>query len=310
MLSHYHSAIDLGVENDSHTWMLRMVGSNKRVLEAGCASGHMSEMLVAQGCSVVGIEIDDQVAHVAEQWVERVVVGNFDDDVLWEELEGEHFDVILFGDVLEHLHDPLKTVRASLEHLRPSGMIVISVPNIAHADVKIALLNGSFPYRESGLLDKTHIHFFTKESLLELVQDAGLAATEFERVTVPVFATEIGVAKESVDDEVLAAFLHDREAETYQFVLKAVRDDGARSVGTLSDRLVDLSDRLRDEALENVVLRARLEALQRKHDEELQDLAHLRQQMRKVKRVLPMGLIRLTRRIFKRNRSSTTPPVD
>ena len=70
MLSHYHSAIDPRAENDSHSWMLRMVGFNKRVLEAGCASGHVSEQLNVQGCRVVGIEIDPAVARSAEQWVE------------------------------------------------------------------------------------------------------------------------------------------------------------------------------------------------------------------------------------------------
>jgi 2-polyprenyl-3-methyl-5-hydroxy-6-metoxy-1,4-benzoquinol methylase len=280
--------------------MLRMVGFNKRVLEAGCASGHMSEMLVAQGCSVVGIEIDSVVAKSAEQWVERVVVGNFDDEVLWQELEGESFDAILFGDVLEHLQDPLKTVRAALKHLNPAGIIVISVPNIAHADVKIALLNGSFPYQESGLLDETHIHFFTKESLFDLVKKAGLSTTEFARVTVPVFATEIGVLRESVDDDVLEAILKDRESETYQFVIKTVRDDGEQSIADLSERLIDLTDRLRDEALQTALLVAQLSVLQQKYDEELQELGHLRHQMAKVKRVLPMGFIRLTRRIFRR----------
>ena len=100
MLSHYHTSINPDEENDAHSSLLRMVGFNKRVLEAGCASGHVSEALSGQGCSVVGIEIDSAVVQPAEQWVERVIIGNFDDGVLWKELEDEFFDAVLFGDVL------------------------------------------------------------------------------------------------------------------------------------------------------------------------------------------------------------------
>lgn len=300
MLSHYHSAIDPEVENDSHSWMLRMVGYNKRVLEAGCASGHMSEMLHARACTVVGVEIDGEVARAAEPWVERVVVGNFDDDVLWDELRGERFDAVLFGDVLEHLHDPLKTLRASVKLLAPTGMVVISVPNIAHADVKIALMKGLFPYKDSGLLDRTHIHFFTKQSLLDLVKEAGLVVTEFARITVPVFATEIGVSHGDVDEEVLATILRDQESETYQFVVKAVFDDGAKSLADLSDELVDLTDQLHEETRQHQILRAQYQALQEKYDADLQDLDRLRHQMKTVKRFLPMPLVRAARRVFGR----------
>src|SRR5271154_4246139 len=234
MLSHYHTNFDVENDNNSHAAMLRMVGFNKRVLEAGCASGHVSEKLNAQGCTVVGIEIDASVVEPAKKWLERVIVGNFDDASLWRELEGELFDAILFGDVLEHLKDPLATLRESLRFLAPSGIVVISVPNIAHADVKIALINGQFPYSDDGLLDRTHISFFTKESLLKLVKDAGLVEVEIVRVTLPVFHTEIGVEKGDVDDQVLEAILVERESETYQFVIKAVRDNGDRSLEALA----------------------------------------------------------------------------
>ena len=89
MLSHYHSAIDPEVENDSHSCMLRMVGFNKRVLEAGCASGHMSEMLHARACSVVGIEIDKVVAQSAAPGVERVVMARQE----WARLEAAVADL-------------------------------------------------------------------------------------------------------------------------------------------------------------------------------------------------------------------------
>src|SRR5665213_1047984 len=280
MRSHYHAAINPDDDNNSHALMLRLVGFNKRVLEAGCASGHVSEMLSAQGCTIIGIESDAAVVEPAMRWLERVIVGDLDDDGLWTALRGESFDAVLFGDVLEHLKDPLSSLEKSLDHLRPEGVVVISVPNIAHADVKIALMNGTFPYTESGLLDRTHIHFFTKDSLLELVKKAGLVVTEISRVIVPVFGTEIGAKRVDVNDDVLAAMLQDRESETYQFVVKAVRDDGHRALEKLSADLVELVDKLHDEVKHSEALEASLDelrattaALEAQHDVDVQDLA-------------------------------------
>ncbi|HVA70418.1 MAG TPA: class I SAM-dependent methyltransferase [Acidimicrobiales bacterium] len=303
MLSHYHADINPDDDNNSHVVMLRMIGFNKRVLEAGCASGHVSEMLHAQGCSVVGVEIDSTVVQPAMQWLERVIIGNFDDNKLWIDLEGEFFDAILFGDVLEHLKDPLIALRESAKHLRPSGMVVISVPNIAHADVKLALIKGTFPYGDTGLLDRTHIYFFTKEGLLDLVKEAGLVTTEICRVTIPVFSTEIGVQRSDVNDEVLEAILKDRESETYQFVIKAVRDDGARSLQGLSTQLVELTDQLHDETRRFEALRTtyedltiELQTLETLHKADQLDLARLRHQTDLVKRFIPGPVLNFFRR--------------
>lgn len=285
--------------------MLRMVGFNKRVLEVGCASGHVSERLSLQGCSVVGLEIDASIVEPAMQWLERVVIGNVEDDSLWNELEGEYFDAILFGDVLEHLKDPLKTLRAATSHLSPSGTVVISVPNIAHADVKIALIKGIFPYHEDGLLDRTHIRFFTKDSLLELVRDAGMAVVEISRVTVPVFETELGVSRDDVDDTTLDSILRDRESETYQFVVKAARDDATHSIDDLSYKLVELTDMLLDETkratslkAENELLVAQITELTEQRDEHLRDLTKLREQREAIKRFIPWPLLRFVQGKF------------
>lgn len=303
MRSHYDADIDPELENNSHSSILRMVGFNKRVLEAGCASGHVSKMLHAQGCSVVGIEVDASVVELAQPWVERVIVGDFDDARVWDDLVGESFDVALFGDVLEHLKDPLGVLREAVKHLVPSGIIVLSVPNIAHADVKIALLNGTFPYRDSGLLDRTHIHFFTKESILDLIKRAGLIPTEIERVTVPVFASELGVQRSDVSQEVLDAVVRERESETYQFVIRASKDDGTASLETLADDLVALSDKVRDEqrrfavlAEQHVILRNEMDQMRAVHDAQVGELAHLRSRVSAIKRIVPAPILRLLAR--------------
>ena len=204
-------------------------------------------------------------------------------------------------------------------------MVVISVPNITHADVKIAMINGQFPYAESGLLDRTHIHFFTKESLANLLHEAGLVATEFFRVSVPVFATELGVDRHDVDEHVLEALLGDRDAQTYQFVVKAVRDDGAKSLENLPGELLAMADQLLDEEqrhatllrehaalerayevhttceLELSMMRVAAATLQAQYDHDLVELIHLRRQMRTIKRWLPLTIFRFFRNLFTSN---------
>lgn len=285
--------------------MLRMVGFNKRVLETGCASGHMSALLKAQGCTVVGMEIESAAVGPAMQWLERAVIGDLEAPATWSELDGTVFDAIVFGDVLEHLKDPLSALRAAAVHMAPAGFVVISVPNIAHADVKVALIKGTFPYSESGLLDRTHLTFFTKDRLVELVREAGLALVEISRITAPAFSTEIGVSRDDVDDATFAAIMSDREAETYQFVVKAVRDDADHARDALTARLVSLSDELLDltksnETLraENQALAAQVGALEARRAVDARDLQRLREQREAIKRLLPGPLRRLAQRRF------------
>jgi hypothetical protein len=189
--------------------------------------------------------------------------------------------------------------------LAPAGVVIISVPNITHADVKVALIKGDFPYSENGLLDRTHISFFTKESLIDLVREAGLAVVEITRITVPVFATEVGVTREDVDDATLNAVTKDREAVTYQFVVKAVRDDATHAIDKMATDLIDLSDRLLDGAkvvatlrAENEVLVAQVSALEAQRTVDTRDLTRLRSQREAIKRYLPGPLRRLAKKRF------------
>lgn len=254
MASIYEVPVDPDAGNNPHAFVLDIVGYNKRVLELGCSSGYVTKALVDRGCDVVGIEVDATAAAAAEKWAQRVVVGDLDAGTLWQELEGEEFDVITLGDVLEHLRDPLATLRAAVRHVKPSGFLAISVPNVAHGDVRIALLQGKFPYGESGLLDSTHVRFFTKSSLQDMIRQAGLLWVETRRVVVPLFETEIAVDEESVEHSTMRLILEDPEAETYQFVIKAVPDNGTQELAALAERVVELSDQVHDEEMRTALV--------------------------------------------------------
>jgi 2-polyprenyl-3-methyl-5-hydroxy-6-metoxy-1,4-benzoquinol methylase len=279
LASIYEVPVDPEAENNVHAMTLALVGHNKRVLEVGCASGYFTEALTNQGCNVVGIELDNEMADIAEKWAERVVVGDLESPAFWQKLEGEQFDAVTFGDVLEHLRDPLAALRAAVRYLKPSGIVAISVPNVAHGDVRIALLQGKFPYGPWGLLDRTHIRFFTKESLRALVKEAGLVTVETRRKVVPLFQTELDVTRESVDPSTINLILEDPEAETYQFVVKAVLDDGKHALATLSDRVAQLADQAQDEVVRTALIHREMDQLRSENERTRREADDYRQQL-------------------------------
>jgi len=169
----YDREVDPEAPNESRAISLRLVGSNKRVLEFGCATGRVTAALANRGCRVTALDIDAAAAERARPHAEDIVVVDLDEDDFEAKLAGQRWEVALFGDVLEHLRDPLRVLRATRHLLDAQGTIVVSAPNVAHADVRLALLGGEFPYSSSGLLDRTHLRFFTLRSLIQLLEDAG-----------------------------------------------------------------------------------------------------------------------------------------
>jgi 2-polyprenyl-3-methyl-5-hydroxy-6-metoxy-1,4-benzoquinol methylase len=214
---------EINLESEStHARVVRLVGTGRRVLELGPSSGHMSRVLRKQDCSVVGIEVDPDMAAAAAQYCERVIVGDLDALDLDAELGGDRFDVIVAADVLEHLKDPLRALRRLRAFLAPDGFFVISLPNVAHGSVRLALLAGRFPYQRVGLLDETHLRFFTRESIDELLDESELGAAEIYRQQLDLDASEVPFDAGSVPAEVLQALNRDPDARTYQFVIKAI----------------------------------------------------------------------------------------
>jgi hypothetical protein len=148
--------------------------------------------------------------------------------------------VVVAGDVLEHLIDPQSVLNRVTQLLAPGGRIVVSLPHIGHADVRLSLLQGRFDYHPWGLLDETHIRFFTLKTIHEMVKRCGLVITDLQRVRIPAFETELEVNRQAVSTAVLSDILADPEAETYQFVFTAVRFDGDYQTAHLAANLLEL----------------------------------------------------------------------
>lgn len=171
--------------HSSHTQILGLCGegSGRRLLDVGCARGHLSSALAALGWNVTGIEFDPVDAAMAEESGVEVIVGSAE-DVLSNMTE--KFDVIVFADVLEHFVHPSDVLKQAVSLLAPDGRIVISIPNVAHLAVRLQLLLGSFTYTDRGILDRTHLHFYTKRTLREMISSAGLAVFSLGATPAPI----------------------------------------------------------------------------------------------------------------------------
>jgi 2-polyprenyl-3-methyl-5-hydroxy-6-metoxy-1,4-benzoquinol methylase len=141
------------------------------ILEGGASSGYLSGELTRAGRHVDGIEIDPDAARLAERACDRVIVADLQ-ALDFDELRPT-YDVLLFGDTLEHLPDPGALLARLGSKLRPGGHLVVSIPNVANWSMRLALALGRWEYKDRGLLDRTHLRFFTKRTAMRLLEDAG-----------------------------------------------------------------------------------------------------------------------------------------
>jgi SAM-dependent methyltransferase len=168
----------------SHSVILSLLPQtgNGRVLDVGAAHGYLAAVLRDRGYRVTGIEADPVLAREASNYCEEVVVADLDGPL--PELHGA-FDVILYGDVLEHLKNPLHVLTSLNRSLRPGALAIISLPNVANIYVRLQLLMGRFDYQDRGILDRTHVHFFTRKSFQSFLDRAGLDMVQLTATPIP-----------------------------------------------------------------------------------------------------------------------------
>jgi len=168
----------------SHGVILSMLGrgEGRRVLDAGAADGFLAERLTGLGWTVTAVERDPVQGERARGKCHEVIIADLAE--VAPKLSGP-FDAIVYGDVIEHLSDPLPVLVAVDQYLAPDGLVVVSVPNVAHLWVRLGLLMGRFGYGDRGILDRTHLRFFTRKTFLAFLGSAGLAVEELRVTSVP-----------------------------------------------------------------------------------------------------------------------------
>lgn len=155
-----------------------MIQPNSSVLDVGCARGHLGKYLAKQrNCTMTGIEYFDAPLEIARASGAYRELFNIDLNQLADQqlphLAGA-FDYVVCADVLEHLLNPLEVILKLKYYLKPDGRLLASIPNVAHASIKASILLDEFEYTPQGLLDHTHIHFFTYKSISRFFTEAGL----------------------------------------------------------------------------------------------------------------------------------------
>jgi 2-polyprenyl-3-methyl-5-hydroxy-6-metoxy-1,4-benzoquinol methylase len=159
--------------------ILKQIPINKskdiiKVLDVGCGSGVLSEAIKNKGYVVCGIELNKESAQKAKNRIDRVINEDLLKFDLIEKIIGnDFFDYIVFSNVLEHVYDPFLTLQNYLRFLKKDGLVLISVPNVAAWTIRIKLLFGNFDYHDTGLMDRTHIRFFTFKTAKLIVKETG-----------------------------------------------------------------------------------------------------------------------------------------
>ena len=215
-------------ENNSISKLLKLIKPSSRVLEFGCANGHMTQYMREElKCSVCIVEYDKESFNIAIKYASDGIcsdIMNFE----WLTAFHEKFDYIIFADVLEHLSDPGKVIKSCRDVLKDEGSLLVSVPNIGHNDILIKLIQQKFEYTEIGLLDNTHIHFFAYDGIKKFFNDEGFAITQFDYTLIEMGCTEQfnrGMIPFQISTPVLNKLQERESGEIYQFVICAQKSE-------------------------------------------------------------------------------------
>lgn len=158
--------------------------STKKLLDIGCGRGAFGADLKQQrpGLTVWGVEPFQEAAKSAASVLDKIICNVF--DAQSPDLQNQKFDCITFNDVLEHLIDPSQTLKDSQLYLEREGCIIASIPNILYFPVFFnqIILREDWKYEDSGILDSTHLRFFTKKSIKRLFEEAGYDVIKIEGI--------------------------------------------------------------------------------------------------------------------------------
>ncbi len=225
MSNYADSHFDEKSQNTSWHKVFSFIQPQSKVLDVGCSSGNFGKVLISKKqCTVDGIELDKKDAKEAAKKLHTVRVLDIEKDSL-SGLGKNEYDCIYFGDVIEHLVDPVETLKRIKTLLKNSGAVVFSIPNMGHLSVRLDLLGGKLEATETGLLDKTHLHFYTQDEVLRVFEEAGyrIDKLDFVKKDYPKQLLEKHLAKLGLKaNEKFYQLMQQTDAAAFQFVGMAV----------------------------------------------------------------------------------------
>ena len=211
-----------GGQHSSLAVMAGVVRKGSRVLDLGIGSGAFGQQLSQQlSCEVDGVTVNRDEELVARNWYQRIEVLDLDEPGWEARFQPVHYDCIVCADVLEHLTRPELVLAACRRLLRPEGVLLVSIPNASYAGLVADLMHGNFDYGNEGLMDRTHLRFFTRGSFARLLDSQGWSVEQVERVEQPLHETEFSMAFDALPPSVANYLLAQADASTYQLVFLA-----------------------------------------------------------------------------------------
>lgn len=243
---------DLG-NRTSLVKIARWVRPASKVLDIGCGPGILGRYLTQTlNCRVDGIENNSAAAQLAAPWYRRLIAADLEQAVLTDLFPGERYDYIICADVLEHLCNPDHILTQAVMLLAADGRFLLSIPNVSYAGLIAELLAGEFRYRPLGLLDETHLRFFTRKSLERWLSNHGLTICRQENIILDIAFSEFSHCLDDLPPILVDALLARPDALTYQFIVEvqvasnsailAVNNSGKSSLSVVfSTRKIDFN---------------------------------------------------------------------
>ena len=224
IMGKYDFELDLYDEN-TISWIAQSVEAGSVVLEFGPANGRLTRYLKEKkGCHVDIVEIDEESGSEAAQYAEVSYIGDEEGDIekyYWLS-DNKKYDFVIFADVLEHLIHSDEVLKRCRRVIKENGKILVSIPNAAHNSVIIELFNDEFSYNPTGILDNTHVHFFTRSSFEKMAAASGWAVIGEKAKEIRVGETEIQNTYKQVPREVYKELLHRPHGNVYQYMFTLV----------------------------------------------------------------------------------------
>lgn len=218
----YAPKIDLNDLNSCYTLCLNHIKDGSKVLDVGCASGIVGEILFNEKkCTIVGIDNSSEFIKIAESKNIYKELFLLDLNKIDNELEkyNKYFDYIYMGDVIEHLYNHKHFLTKM--NLLTNKYLIFSIPNISHGSIKLSLLKNKFEYTPMGLLDETHIRFFTLDSIINTMTELNLEIVNLDRIYAAFESTDQKISFSEYPDSVLTYIDNDPESYVFQYVIKA-----------------------------------------------------------------------------------------
>lgn len=187
---------------------------SKKILDIGCSSGYLGQYIKQKfNYSVDGIDINKDDLKIATKNLDKT----YHLDIQLDNLSTikSKYDVLIFADILEHTTNPQSIIQKFKSKLTKDGIIIISVPNIIHQSIILNLLNRHWQYTDTGILDKTHLRFFDKTSIIKLIKDSGFKIQKIDFTIHPY---------PKINNILLKFLLHHQEFKIFQYIIKATSE--------------------------------------------------------------------------------------